>query len=135
MALAIDSHLAVVPLVDELPSGFVFSYHAERSDTGYVYGSPTLAAGRSVRIFEFDGISNAADPTETDSAREIVHRFQSGAVVRILRRYPAVLTAWSISSNPEGYSDMVAQDTGSADLPWYAPMRSFSFNLRGMEVA
>lgn len=134
MALAIDSHLAVVPLVDELPASYMFSYHAERSDTGYTYGSPNLAAAREVTVFEFDGISNAADPTDTDAARDLVQRFQSGAVARIYRRYPANVAVYDRAANPEGYSNMVVQDHGGADLPWYAPMRSFSFSLRGMAI-
>lgn len=134
MALLVDSNLAVVPLMDENPLGAVFSSHVERSDTGYMFGSPTLVDSRSVTIMDFVGISPAdSAPTLIDATRRNLNRFQAGARMRVYRRYPAVLAAWA-GADTEGYSDLVIRDQGGTDRQWYAPMRSFEFSIIGMAV-
>ncbi len=133
MALLVDSNLAVVPLLDERPLGYVFSQHAERSDTGYMFGSPTLVNSRAVTTMGFDGISPNAEPTTIDSARRVLNRFQAGARMRVYRRYPAVVTAWT-GADDEGYSDLVVRDQGGTDRGWYASMRSFAFIINGLAV-
>lgn len=133
-ALARDTHLAVVPLMDEEPPGFAFSHDPERSDYGRIYDSPSRSTGRYVTVLNLSGISANENPSETSDTRKIVMHFHTGGRVRVYRKYPTVLTAWNISSNPQGYSDMVPDDIGSPDFSWFASMRSFSFDLKGFAL-
>ena len=134
MALARDGHVEVVPLLDEEPTGYLFSHDVELSDTGYMFGNANLPSARHVELFVFRGISQNEDlipsPTATN-LRKLLGYFYAGGRIRVYRKYPSVLTAWDPSSNEFGYSDIVPESPGGQTLDWFAPMRSFGFELKG----
>lgn len=137
MALARDSHLENIPLLDESPVGYVFSHDSERSDGCYIYGTRNMPLDRSVTVLRFEGISHNEDLVPASGApnlKTLLGYFYSGGQVRVFRDYPAYPTAWNITSNPLGYSDMVPQTVGGNALSWYSPMRSFDFELKGFAL-
>lgn len=136
MALARDTYLEVVPLLDEAVPSFVFSHNIERFDNGQVSGEISQPGSRTRRIFKFDGISNKSEALVSPlTFRSLLNYYNSGGQVRVYRLYPAVVTPWSETSE-FGYNDIVSNDANGSDYPYYTPsMTQFSFSLTGLEVA
>lgn len=135
MAL-VDSHVVVVPLVDEAPHGYVMSYSLTRVDSGAIAGDDLDApADREREVFHFKAISDSADPVEYSTLNAMLGRYTSGGLLRVYRMYPANLVAWDPDSNPAGYSDIVQMEAGNLSLPWYNHgMTRFAFDLDGVAV-
>lgn len=138
MALARDTHLEIIPLIDEGAPSFVFAHLIDRSDTGYVTGELAWADNRSRRVFSFDGISAKEEVTPLESEtklRRLLDYYYGGGQIRVYRMYPSNVSAWDQDSNVEGFSDIVEEDVGSADYPWYeSGMCRHSFSIKGLEA-
>lgn len=136
MALAKDAHLEVVPLLDEGAVGVVLSGDAVSFDTGRTVGR-ALPANNTRRLVSFEGISTGEGlfPTTAQTkVRRLLNYFHAGGALRVYRKYPTVLTAWS-TSNPEGYDDIVPLDSGAGDYSWFdATMTRHTFKVEGVTL-
>lgn len=137
MALARDTHLEIIPLLDEAPASFVMSHVIDRFDSGHVLGELSQPDDRQRRIFYFDGISAREEvtPLETETKlRRLLDYYFAGGQLRTYRLYPSVTTEWA-TNNLFGYSDMVEENISSADYAWFEPaMRVHSFTMKGLQV-
>jgi len=134
MTLARDSHLYVVPLLDEDAAGYVISHNIQNFDNGVVAAELDAPSNNEVRLVRFDGVSNKEALFSTSSIRKLLNYYSGGGLVRTYRLYPSVVTAWS-TTNYFGYSDMVSDNPGSGNYTWNDPaMNSLEFKLQGLEV-
>lgn len=137
MALAQDAHLYVLPLLDEDAAGYEISHVIEAFDNGIVAGELDQPADNEIRILSFDGVSANEEiyPTLAQTKlRRLLNYFAGGGQLRVYRLYPSVVTPWA-QTNYFGYSDIVANNLGSASYAWNNPaMRSHDFKLQGVDV-
>ena len=134
MVLSVDSHLVVVPLIDEDAPSFVSSHNVETFDSGSVAAEMLSPDNNQVRILKFEGISGAEDLYSTTSIRGLLNYFASGGLMRVFRMYPSVVDPWS-QTQVFGYSDIVNDAIGTMSYAWNDPaMSAFQFKLSGYEV-
>lgn len=137
MALGRDGNLVVLDLLDEDPADYEISSSLELFDNGHVSGELDAPANNEVRVLTFNGVSNKETlyPASGDTVlRNVLDYFCGGGVIRVFRLYPAVTSTWS-TSNPYGYSDIVAANPETLSYAWNDPaMRRYNFQLEGVEV-
>lgn len=137
MALARDTNLVVLPLLNEDAASYDISSSLELFDNGHVTGELDAPADNEVRLLRFDGLSNkeALYPVSGDIVlRRILDYFCGGGVLRVYRLYPSVVSQWT-TTNTLGYSDIVPDRPEVLSYDWNDPsMRRYNFKLEGVEV-
>lgn len=128
MALQSDSHLEIVPLMDEDPHSYVMSYALDRMNQ-FIAGSLDMPESRQREVFHLRGISNLSS-----SLRFMLDGYFSGGQVRAYRLYPSNLTEWTVD-NTHGYSDMVHPNPSGSTYPWYSKMEVWEFTLDGVNLS
>ena len=137
MGLAQDSHLYVLPLLDEEPASYEISHVLEVFDNGHVASELEAPDNNENRVLTFAGISASEElyPTLAQKKlRRLLNAYASGKQLRVFRLYPSVVTAWS-QTNYFGYSDIVADSLSTMSYNWNNPaMTQHEFKLSGVDV-
>lgn len=137
MGLAQDSHLYVLPLLDEDPSVYEISHVLDVFDNGHVAAELEAPDNNENKILMFSGISASEElyPTLVEKKlRRLLNAYASGQQLRVFRFYPSVVTPWS-QTNVFGYSDIVADSLSTMSYNWNNPaMTQHEFKLAGIDV-
>jgi hypothetical protein len=135
MALASDPfYVPLAYLLDEEPIGEVMSVVAQTVDSGDVVAS-VLPDNSWREAYLFHGVSNI-DHYLDNKVQNLLRAYYSGAEMRVYRDVNTTIDAYDYSTNPLGYSDMVAVDAVDADFEWYDNVLTrFSFSIEGVQIS
>lgn len=127
--------LALVYALDEDPLGEEDQGLTYLSDSGIVYGAAN-PSGSYRRTYRFNVLSTQEDLLPvTPTWRPILNKYFEGGELRVYRAWGYDMDPYDVQSNPDGYTDMVVLDTGSASYPWEdVTMRHFNVTLEGVDA-